>query len=355
MQYFKSKAPFCTESGAVLLELDFAYCTYGTLNAAADNVIWINHALTGDANAADWWSGLIGEGRIFNPERFFIVCANNLGSCYGATNPRSLNPATREAYAADFPVITTGDQARYLDILRAHLQIEQIHLLIGGSMGGQIAAEWAVEKADLFRNLCLLATNARHSAWGIAFNTAQRMAIEADPTLFNSDPEAGRKGLAAARAAAMLSYRTYDTYDLTQTDVDDNKIDAYRADSYQRYQGQKLWERFDPLSYICLSKAMDTHNLGRGNTSVEGALRKITARTLVIGISSDILFPPHEQEFLARYIPDAELNIIRSIYGHDGFLIEFARIGACLVTFLAGDDLSPHIERLHALPGSEVF
>ncbi len=334
MEKFIYKQAFALESGAVLPKLEIAYCTFGELNAAKDNVVWVCHALTANADASEWWEGLVGEGKLFDPARDFIVCANMLGSCYGTTGATHINPETGKAFGRDFPLITVRDMVHSHQMLQQHLGIEKIKLAIGGSMGGQQVLEWAVTDPKLFENICLLATNARHSPWGIAFNEAQRMAIEADPTLLDGSPEAGRKGLETARAIAMLSYRNYLTFEETQAENSDEKKDEFRASSYQRHQGFKLWKRFDVLSYLTLSKAMDSHNVGRGRGGVEFALQRIRAKTLVIGIQSDVLFPVEEQVFLANNIPGARLDIIDSLYGHDGFLIENEAIANLIRSFL---------------------
>jgi len=331
-QHLTVNEPFVLESGAVLPRLDIAYHTYGTLSAARDNVIWVCHALTGNSNAADWWSGLIGEGRFFDPSRYFIVCANMLGSCYGSSGALSVNPETGERYYMDFPSVTTRDMARAHSVLKRHLNIEKIFVGIGGSMGGQQILEWAITEPELFEYVLPIATNARHSPWGIAFNEAQRLALKADPTLCQRSETAGANGMKAARAIGILSYRDYDTFQATQMD-DIAKTDGFRASSYQEYQGEKLTQRFHAHAYWTLSKAMDSHNVGRGRVSVEHALRCIRAKTLVIGISSDILFPPHEQRFLADHITNAQYVELQSLYGHDGFLIEFAAMTAVLEDF----------------------
>ena len=211
-----------------------------------------------------------------------------------------------------------------------------IHTLIGGSLGGQQALEWAVQRPELFDNLVVIATNARHSAWGIAFNEAQRMAIEADPTYAANQPGGGDDGLRAARAMALLSYRSYSAYAETQTDpTDDELLREHRASTYQRYQGDKLAARFDAYSYVSLSRSMDTHNLGRGRGGVPTALARIGARTLILGISSDILFPLSEQRELAAHISGAMYAELDSRYGHDGFLLETAAITHFLELFYA--------------------
>lgn len=330
----KIAEPITLESGETLPSAEIAYCTYGQLNDHKDNVIWVAHALTGNAEAHDWWDGLVGEGRIFDPQKHFIVCANMLGSCYGTTGPASINPSTGKPYQGDFPLVTIADMVALHQKLRAYLGIEKIHLGIGGSMGGQQIVEWAIQEKDRFEHICLLATNAQHSPWGIAFNEAQRMAIYASLEVDSTSPQAGKKGLEAARAIAMLSYRHYKTYLKTQSEANNNKMDDFRASSYQRYQGTKLWERFNVYTYLTLSKAMDSHNVGRGRESVEAALASIRAKTLVIGIQSDILFPIEEQMVLANHIPITQIELLDSIYGHDGFLVEFETIAAIIQRFL---------------------
>lgn len=334
VDYLKIEGAVTLESGTVLAEAEIAYCTYGTLNEEKNNVVWVAHALTGNAECHDWWSGLVGEGHIFNPEEHFIVCANMLGSCYGSTGPGSINPDTGERYQLDFPLVTIRDMVRMHQRLADHLGVEQIYMGIGGSMGGQQVVEWGIMEPDRFNHLCLLATNARHSPWGIAFNEAQRMAIEASLEAHSESPEAGRKGLEAARAIAMLSYRHYKTFMRTQSETTDEKLDDFRASSYQRYQGSKLWHRFDVYAYLILSKAMDSHNVGRGRLGIEKALAKIKAKTLVVGIQSDVLFPIEEQMVLANHIPNAQIELLDSIYGHDGFLVEFETIADIIQRFL---------------------
>ncbi len=329
---FKYSKPFGLEGGDTLPELVIHYTTHGKLSDKKDNVIWVCHALTANANPAEWWPGLIGENCFINPEEHFIVCANILGSCYGTTGP-AYNDVTESKAGLNFPQITVRDMVKAHILLRQHLGIDRIKLGIGGSMGGQQLLEWAYMEPTTLEHLCVIATNARHSAWGIAFNAAQRMSLEADPTFFTREKDAGAKGLEAARAIAMLSYRNQQTYNTTQTDETPG-LENFKADSYQRYQGLKLQKRFDAHSYYYLSKAMDSHHIGRGRGSSVEALRSIQAKTLAIGIESDLLFPVVEQAFIAENIPVARLEVIDSIYGHDGFLIEVEQITALLSDFL---------------------
>jgi homoserine O-acetyltransferase len=319
---YHHKAPFELETGDVLPALEITYTLYGEDSGDAKPVLWIVHALTANSDPAEWWDGLVGEGKLFDPKDYLIVCANNLGSCYGTTGAASKIPGTRKLYGASFPFITIRDMTKAFELLRQHLQIETVDILIGGSMGGQVALEWAISQPHVFKTLIPIATNARHSAWGIAFNEAQRLALRGNEA-----------GLQAARAIALLSYRGYDAYEQAQTDTID-KVDYFRASSYQQYQGEKLAKRFDKHAYYTLSKAMDSHNVGRDRGSVEKALAEIKARTLVIGISSDILFPLREQQFLQSHIQGAQLAVLDSHYGHDGFLIEYEQLAAALIKFL---------------------
>jgi len=316
---------FSLECGDTLPELEIAYTTHGRLNSTGDNVVWVFHALTANPNPLEWWSELVGPEKFIDTDKYYVVCANVLGSCYGTTGPASKNPLTGQPYGPTFPSITIRDMVKAHQLLQQHLGIERIHLGIGGSLGGQQLLEWAVTDTYRFQNICLLATNARHSAWGIAFNETQRMALES--TGFN------KRGLETARAIAMLSYRNQNTYRKKQTDFDGKK-DDFKASSYQRYQGLKLAERFDPYAYYFLSKAMDSHNIGRGRKSARHALRSIKANALCLGLKTDILFPYAEQKFISKNIDNAQFELIDSLYGHDGFLIETEAIGKQLKKFL---------------------
>ena len=325
IQKFLYRSPFKLDSNEVLPEFELSYSVQGRLNKNKDNVVWICHALTGNANPEGWWSGLVGEGKTFDPSKHFIVCANVLGSCYGSTGPLSKSPSTGRPYYHDFPHLTIRDIVNSLDLLRNHLQITRIQYLVGGSLGGQQALEWSIKQPDKIINLILVATNAKHSPWGIAFNESQRLAIASDVSWKENRKEAGQNGLATARSIALLSYRNYSTYHKTQQD-DNDKIDDFNASSYQRYQGQKFINRFNAFSYWVLSKAMDSHDVSRGRKSFSNALGFIKAKTLVIGITTDLLFPISESVFITQHIKNSQLKIIDSIYGHDGFLIESEQI-----------------------------
>ncbi|GAC1437988.1 MAG: homoserine O-acetyltransferase [Sediminibacterium sp.] len=327
MNLFEYKQPFVLECGQELPSLVIAYDTYGRINEAANNVVWVCHALTANSACTDWWKGLIGTGCLIDPAKYFIICANIVGSCYGTTGPTSINPVSGEPYYSEFPNVTIRDMVKAHMLLRAHLGIAKIQLLLGGSMGGYQALEWCVMEKDRIENLFLIATSPSESAWGVAVHTAQRLAIEADTSWKDHVPGAGARGLKAARAIGMLTYRNYGIFQDAQTDPDPEKIDNFKASSYIHYQGDKLVKRFNAYSYWLLTKSMDSHHLarGRGGDLIK-VLNHIQQRTLIMGIHSDILCPLAEQRFMAEHMPNATLVEIDSAYGHDGFIIEAGQI-----------------------------
>lgn len=331
---FYSPQPFPLESGRQLPELRLAYTTYGSLEEKKNKVVWVFHALTANSDPAEWWPGLVGEGKLFDPAEYFIICVNIPGSCYGSTGPLDTNPETGEPYYHDFPFFSTRDMTRAYRLLQKELGIDKIHIGVGGSMGGQQLLEWAVEDPALFEYIIPIATNAFHSPWGIAFNASQRFCISNDSSWPEKQPLAGINGMKTARGLALLSYRHYETYLKDQSETDIDKTSGFKSESYQRYQGEKLAARFNAFSYYVLSQSMDAHQLGRGRDSVEAALGKIRARALVIGLTTDQLFPLREQQFLADKIPGADFKAIHSPYGHDGFLLENEAISGLVRKFL---------------------
>ena len=323
---------FELESGTTIPGFQLAYTTMGMLNAEKTNVLWVFHALTANSNVIEWWPQLVGKNKIADREKYFIICVNMPGSCYGSTGPISVDPNS-ESYYHQFPFFTTRDMANAYKLLKDNLEIKKIAIGIGGSMGGQQLLEWAIIEPNIFEIIIPIATNAKHSPWGIAFNASQRMAIEQDATWINSEPTAGLQGMKVARSIALLSYRHYNTYYKSQAD-DADKLSNFKSESYQLYQGEKLATRFNAFSYYFLSKGMDAHNVGRKRVSVENALSKITAKALVIGITTDILFPVEEQVFIFENIADAKLELIESPYGHDGFLTEGEKINDLILKFI---------------------
>ncbi|HVS95651.1 MAG TPA: homoserine O-acetyltransferase [Puia sp.] len=335
MNYFTYDHPFELEGGGSLPGITVAYHTYGRLDGDGGNVVWVCHALTANSDVAHWWPGVVGEKGPIHPDRYFIVCANILGSCYGTTGPLSTDPATGSPYYANFPMVTIRDMVRAHILLRKHLNIGRIHLLMGGSMGGYQALEWSVMEKDVIDRMFLIATSPSESAWGIAVHTAQRLAIEADSTWCEPSPRAGSKGLKAARAIGILTYRNYGIMVEKQSDPDVEKLDGFRASSYIDYQGDKLVNRFNAYCYWLLTKAMDSHQLARGRGGDgEAVLRTIRQPVLLIGISSDILCPLREQRHMADVLPNARLVEIDSAYGHDGFMVEGEKIARHLQAWL---------------------
>lgn len=327
---------FELECGEVLPSLRVAYHTYGRLSADRSNVAWVCHALTANSDVADWWPGTVEADRFLDPGRYFVVCANILGSCYGTTGPLEENPSTGEPWFGDFPKITVRDMVRVHQLLADHLGISHVRMLIGSSVGGFQCLEWSVMQPDFAENLVLIATGVQAYPWGVAFNESQRMAIENDPTFGERSAAAGEAGLATARSIALLSYRGGKAYNKTQPDPP-SAYDSpfqHRVLSYQRYQGEKLRRRFNAYSYYRLLQAYDSHNVGRGRRSVEEALRSIKAHTLVISITSDLLFPPADHSIMVDNIPGCQYEVIDSDFGHDGFLVESEKLNGIIQRFM---------------------
>ena len=332
---YKYPYPFTLESGEVLPSLEIAYDTYGQMNSERSNVIWVCHALTANSDVADWWPHTVEAGRFLDPERYFVICANFLGSHYGTTGPLSVNPATGEPWYGDFPRVTVRDMVRAHQLLATHLGIEQVALLIGSSIGGFQCLEWSVMQPDFAKKAAFIATTPCTKAWAAAFNESQRMAIEGDPTFGERSAEAGLNGMATARSIALLSYRGGMAYDISQADAEPDEASfERRVHSYQRYQGEKLRRRFNAYSYYRLSQAVDSHNLGRGRGKVEEVLASIRAKSLVVSITSDIIFPPADHQILIDNIPDVEYHTIDSIFGHDGFLVEHEQLNTIITEFM---------------------
>lgn len=331
MNTYHSHSPFTLESGEILPQLDIAYHTFGTLNEAKDNVVWVCHALTANSDVADWWPHTVEQGCFLDPDKWFVVCANIIGSCYGSTGPLSENPTTGEPYYADFPHLTIRDMVNAHILLADFLGLSEIKTLVGSSVGGFQAIEWAVMQPERFQKLILIATSPKASPWSIAIDETQRMAIRSDATYGEKTPDAGRAGLAAARAIGLLSYRGPWGYNATQQDPTTEGIPTtHRACTYQQYQGEKLCRRYNAYSYMTILDAFDTHDAGRNRGGVATALSGIKAATTVIGITTDIIFTPEEMRELASMIPGAVYHEIESEFGHDGFLVEHQKLNRIL-------------------------
>ncbi|MCM1377381.1 MAG: homoserine O-acetyltransferase [Clostridium sp.] len=331
---FHYNLPLGLECGDLLPSVDIAYHTYGTLNDSRDNVVWVMHALTANSDVADWWPHTVEAGKFLDPNKYFIVCANVLGSCYGSTGPASIIPGTDTPWYDKFPRITVRDMVACHKLLAQHLGISRMYAMIGASLGGFQALEWLVSDPDIAEFAVLCATDCRCSPWEAAFNESMYMTMRLDPTLYDHTPSGGMEGLAAARSIALLSYRGPYAYNQTQPDPDnrDNPFE-HRAHSYQRYQGLKLCRRFSPWSYIRLCESADAHDVARGRDSMVEVLGRVKAKTIVVSISSDILFPPSIVEHLARMIPGATYRMIHSEFAHDGFLIEHDKLNSLIQDF----------------------
>ncbi len=323
LNIYNHNEPLDLELGGVIDGLTIGYHTYGTLNSAKDNVVWVCHALTANSDVKDWWQGTVENGKFLDPEKYFVVCANILGSEYGTTGAVSINQKTGKEYFLDFPEITIRDIVKCHQILAKHLGIGQLFALMGSSLGGFQAMEWSIIEPEISKNLLLIATAAVARPWVIALDESQRMAIECDRTWGEADYSAGAEGMKTARSIALLSYRGQPAYDATQSEHSDEfKTSGFRAASYQRYQGEKLSRRFSAYTYHKLTRILDSHNIGRGRGSVESALGLIKSNVGVIAVSSDILFPPSEHHYMMQHIHGATYHEIHSPFGHDGFLVE---------------------------------
>jgi homoserine O-acetyltransferase len=334
-QYFESNDPLRLELGGVLPGVKVAYRTWGTLNDTKSNAILICHALTGNADAEVWWSGMFGEGRAFDETKDFIICSNVLGSCYGTTGPLSPNPVSGRHYGPDFPRITIRDMVAVQHRLVRSFGIERLSLVVGASLGGMQVLEWGCMYPEMAGGLMPMGISGRHSAWCIAQSEAQRQAIAADGDWNDGwyDPALQpAKGLAAARMMAMCTYRCFENFQL-RFDRQLQEDGLFKAESYQRYQGKKLVGRFDANTYLTLTRAMDMHDVGRGRGAYESVLGSLAMPVEILSIDSDILYPKEEQEELARLIPGSRILFLDEPYGHDAFLIDVETVSRMVCEF----------------------
>jgi homoserine O-acetyltransferase/O-succinyltransferase len=333
------------DSGASIAPVDVAYETYGSLNGSKTNAILLLHAFSGDAHAAGispesgkpgWWDNMVGPGKAFDTNRYFVICSNVLGGCRGTTGPSSINPATGCPYAMSFPVITIRDMVRLQKMLIEHLGIERLLSVTGGSMGGMQALEWAVSYPDAVASAIPIAATARHSAQQIAFNEVGRQAIIADPdwndgNFYERKPPA--RGLAVARMIGHITYMSDDSmrekFGRRLRDKDafgyDFSVD-FEVESYLRYRGGEFVNRFDANSYLYITKAMDYFDLCNGKGSLSSVFERVKARFLVISFSSDWLYPSYQSQEIVRALRGRNLDVayceLSSNYGHDAFLVD---------------------------------
>lgn len=384
---------FQLEIGDTLTQVPVAYKTWGQLNAEGTNCMVICHALSGSADVSDWWGALLGEGKAFDTSRYYVVCINSLGSPYGTASPCTINPRTGKVYGPEFPLATIKDDARLQRLVLQRLGVTQVAVVVGGSMGGMTALEYLYFGPEFVRSAIVLAACAYHSAWAISWGEAQRQSIYADAKYrggYYSFEDPPKTGLSAARMAALLTYRSRNSFDAKfgraepnplvhrSSDVPDestvdetrdrysvhnhgNKLSkepvSYRpkaaqnyftAQSYLRYQGERFVERFDANCYITITRKLDTHDVARGRgPTIEAALGMIKQPVLVIGVPSDGLFTFSEQELLKQYIPNSKLRKITSPEGHDAFLLEFREINDMVLNFCVENlsDISSDVHR----------
>jgi len=346
------------DSGATLAPVDVAYETYGQLNAARSNAILVLHAFSGDAHAAGishetgkpgWWDNMIGPGKAFDTNRYFVICSNVLGGCRGTTGPSSINPATGCPYAMAFPVITIGDMVRLQKMLIDWFGIARLLAVTGGSMGGMQALEWAVAFPDRVVSAIPIACTTRHSAQQIAFNEVGRQAIMADPdwsdgNYYGKQPPA--RGLAVARMVGHITYMSDDSMRekfgrrLRDKENFGFGFDVdFEVESYLRYRGSQFVNRFDANSYLYITKAMDYFDLTNGHGTLTAALEPAQARFLVISFSSDWLYPSYQSQEIVRALRARNCDVayveLQSNYGHDSFLVDVAEQTDLVRGFLA--------------------
>jgi len=360
-----AEKPFKLELGGQLGPVDIEYETYGTLSPAKDNAVLITHALSGDAHVAGWdkhaaasgrvwrarkpgwWDTVIGPGKPLDTTKFFIVCANFLGSCYGTTGPSSVNPATGRAYALKFPLVTTGDWVRQQAMLLDKLGIQRLLGVAGGSIGGQQALEWALAFPERVEKCIVLAASARLSAQGLAFNAVGRFSIMNDPA-FNWGEYYGtagpQAGLAAARMLAHITYLSeegmHEKFGRRATKDKEGFGAEFEVESYLNYQGRSFVERFDANSYLYITRAMDYYDAAAqwGGGDLAAACKRIQAEVMVVSFSSDWLYPPAHCRALALALSRNGQPVtyvdVPSRYGHDAFLVETKPVGSLLKNFL---------------------
>ncbi|MEX2585187.1 MAG: homoserine O-acetyltransferase [Balneolaceae bacterium] len=326
---------FVTESGHRFEQADVSFKTWGKLNRSKTNVIVICHALTGNIHADEWFPGFFNEHGLVQTDEHFVICINVPGSCYGSIGPLSVNPDTGKPFLAGFPPITIRDMVRFQQQVLDDLNIQGIETVIGGSMGGMQALEFAAMDSRV-RSAIPMAMGKCHTPWAIGISHVQRQSIFNDPNWHggyykpDSSPD---RGLSNARMMAMLSYRAPGDYESKFGRKLQPDTSLFQVESYLNYQGKKLVDRFDANSYITLTRAMDTHDISRGRGTFEETLAQISIPILVVGIDTDLLYPVAEQRELARLLQAGEFGEIESVHGHDAFLIEFEQLNRLTTEF----------------------
>lgn len=323
------------ECGDVLRDVPVAYQTWGTLSPAADNVVVVGHSLTSDTNAADWWRGCVGSGKALDTDRYFVVCANVIGSPYGSLSPATVNPSTGRPFGSSLPQANVRDTVRLHKALLDTWGVRSIAFTIGGSMGGMQALEWTFYGKDYVKGVVPIGVGGRHSAWCIAWGESQRQAIYADPLWQNGDYDQAHppvKGLAAARMMAMVSYRSFGSFErrFARSHMDSGE---FSVESWLRHHGDKIIARFDPACYVYLTRLMDTHDVSRDRGAYETTLASIRQPALVVGMESDVLYLLEESMELACLMPNARLHVMEGPHGHDTFLIDLDKLNDAVLAW----------------------
>jgi homoserine O-acetyltransferase len=367
--------PFALERGGVLTDVTVAYETWGRLDERASNAVLICHAWTGDSHVTGaagrghpepgWWEAMVGPGRPLDTDRWFVVCSNILGGCQGTTGPSSPHPVDGRPYGSRFPALTVRDMVRAQARLADHLGVARWHSIVGGSLGGMQALEWAIMYPHRVRSIVPIATCMRATAQQIAWGSIGRRAIRLDPRFrggdyYEADPSDGPDdGLAIARMVAQVTFRSDNVF--TERFGRDLVGDKFEVERYLEHHGTKLTRRFDTNSYLVIGTAMDLHDVSRGRGSVAGAMGRVQAASLSIGISSDLLYPNYQQREIdevlrsegvaSRYVE------IDSPHGHDAFLINVDQVGEPLADFLdsvgCGRSRSRRVVEHDAEPGHD--
>jgi homoserine O-acetyltransferase len=348
--------PFALERGGTLSEVSVAYETWGTLDERAGNAVLLCHAWTGDSHVTGpagrghpepgWWESMVGPGRPIDTNRFFVVCSNVLGGCQGSTGPSSPHPVDGRPYGSRFPVVTIRDMVRAQARLADHLGIARWHTIVGGSMGGMQVLEWAIMYPQRVRSMIPIATCMQATAQQIAWGSIGRRAIELDPRYrggdyYDAEPGDGPDGgLAVARMVAQVTFRSDNVF--TERFGRDLVDGQFEVERYLEYHGAKLGRRFDTNSYVVIGTAMDLHDVSGNRGSVAGAMARVRASSLVIGISSDLLYPNYQQRQIDEVLRSEGLASryveIDSPHGHDAFLINLDQVGEPIAEFLARPD-----------------
>ncbi len=336
-QFCELPGPFALESGEQLPALTVAYRTWGRPTARGDNAVLVCHGFTGSPDVERWWSPLLGPERALDPARDFVVCSNVLGGCHGTTGPASLRPDGQGRWGGAFPAITIRDMVRVQAALLDTLGVRRLRLVIGGSLGGMQALEWALLFPERVGAIVPIAVSARHSAWAIGLSAAQRRAIAADPRWRDGrypadDPP--RTGLEVARQIAMLSYRSHEGLEARFARAPGAHRE-FAVEGWLAHHGASLADHFDAASYVALTRAMDTHDVGRGRGGWRAALAGVHVPALVVSVDSDVLYPPSEQEELVTALPAGSLARLRSPHGHDAFLIDAEAVNTLVGGFAA--------------------